>query len=392
MSAGTALPAGTIPPGATIGILGGGQLGRMTALAAARLGYHTHVFCQSAQEPAAQVARDVTLADFADIAALDRFAAACAVVTLEFENTPVAAVDRIAARTPVRPGGGPLRVAQHRVREKRLFADCGLSAPDWAAVDSAESLKAALAQLGGPAIVKTTRMGYDGKGQRALDARADAQAAWTTLWAGQPAPEDAEGPAVLEARVDFACEISVLIARSLHGETRVFPAAENDHEDGILRHSSSPALVAPAVAAAADAAARKLADRLDIVGLLAVEMFVRDRNGGAEVDPLLINEIAPRPHNSGHWTMDACRTDQFEQLIRAICGLPLGAVDRTADVVMTNLLGDEAEDWPALLADPAVKLHLYGKADARPGRKMGHANRLIERRTLPGPRLGGIES
>ncbi|MEM6491166.1 MAG: 5-(carboxyamino)imidazole ribonucleotide synthase [Pseudomonadota bacterium] len=385
-------PAGAIAPGAVIGIFGGGQLGRMTALAAARLGYRAHVFCQDVDEPAAQVAAAHTYAAFDDVAALDAFADACAVVTLEWENAPTAALDRIAARTPVRPGAAALRVAQHRGREKRFAAACGAETVAWRPVDGPAALADALAALDAPSILKSTRLGYDGKGQVRLKPGDDVDAAWRALWADGAPPPDVDEPAILEAMTPFACEISVIVARSLHGAIAAFPAAENDHSGGILRASACPALVAPAVAAEAERLARVMAERLEVVGLLAVEMFVIDRNGGRDrAQSLIVNEIAPRPHNSGHWTMDGCRTDQFEQAVRAVCGLPLGAVDRTADVVMTNLLGDETEQWPVHLAAPDAKLHLYGKAARQPGRKMGHVNRVTPLRAPPGPTLGGLD-
>ena len=359
-----------IPPGAAIGILGGGQLGRMLALAAARLGYRAHVFCPEPDAPALGVAAEATVADYGDAAALDRFAAAVDVVTLEFENVPLAAVERLAAAAPVRPGPRALAAAQDRRAEKRLMAEIGAPTAAWAPVRGPEDIARARASLGGDCILKTARMGYDGKGQAPVNADTDPAAAWTAI--GAP---DA---AILEARVDFACEISVIVARGLDGRIAAWEAAENHHIDGILRTTRVPARISAATAAAARAAAERIAEALDIVGLLAVEMFAT-RDGGAPV-----NEIAPRPHNSGHWTLDACATGQFEQAVRAACGLPLGSTARLAGAEMHNLLGAAVEDWPCWLADPLAKLHIYGKAETRPGRKMGHVTLLKPPQTGPG--------
>ena len=356
-------PGAAIPPGAAIGILGGGQLGRMLALAAARLGYRAHVFCPDADAPALQVAAAATVAEYADGAALDRFAAAVDVVTLEFENAPLAAAERLAAAVPVRPGPRALAAAQDRRAEKRLMADIGAPTAAWAAVNGPEDTARARARLGGDCLLKTARFGYDGKGQAPVTAGTDPAAAWAAI--GAP---DA---AILEARVDFEREISVLLARGPDGRAAAWEAAENVHVGGILRTSRAPARISAETAAAARAAAQRIAEALDLIGLLAVEMFAM-RGGG-----LLVNEIAPRPHNSGHWTLDACVTSQFEQAVRAVCGLPLGATDRLADAEMRNLLGAEVREWAARAADPLAKLHIYGKAETRPGRKMGHVTRLL---------------
>ena len=351
-----------LPPGSTIGILGGGQLGRMTALAAANLGYRCHVYDPEPGGPASQVAAATTAAGWDDAAALDGFARAVDVVTYEFENVPVEAVERLARTVPVRPGPLALQVAQHRVEEKRFARHCGLeTAPFWG-VTTLDELAEGVAAVGVPAILKTSRFGYDGKGQVAIGLDTSLREAWQTL--------DADD-AILERRIDFAAEISVIVARGVDGATRVFPPALNEHRGGILRRSLAPAPVEPAVADAACAAAVTLAAALDLVGLLAVELFVTDDGR------VLVNEIAPRPHNSGHWTQDGCATSQFEQFVRAVAGLPLGPVDALFETEMINLIGDDARDWPALIADPTAKLHLYGKAEARPGRKMGHVNRRL---------------
>ncbi|MBL8669164.1 MAG: 5-(carboxyamino)imidazole ribonucleotide synthase [Alphaproteobacteria bacterium] len=378
-----------LAPGSTIGILGGGQLGRMTALAAANLGYRCHVLTPERDSPAAQVAAAATVADYRDEAALDRFAASCQVVTFEFENVPFEAAARLASRVPVRPRPEILRVTQDRVAEKSFVNGCGIATTQWAAVRGPGEIAAAVQRIGLPAVLKTARMGYDGKGQIGLKARSavDGDALWTALWGN--APRDAgsrEAPvAILEAYVNFACEVSVIVARGLDGRMQAFPPAENVHRDHILWTSTVPARVSPLVLAQAERAARTIAERLDLVGLIAVEMFV------GHDGRVLVNELAPRPHNSGHWTMDACRTSQFEQLVRAICGLPLGSVERHSDVVMTNLIGAEVDTWRAVLAEPDAKLHVYGKAEARPGRKMGHVNRLVPRESYAKSKLGDVD-
>lgn len=349
-----------LPPGSTIGILGGGQLGRMTALAAANLGYRCHVYDPQPDGPAAQVAARTTVGRWDDTAALAAFAAAVDVVTLEFENVPVSTVELLSRDVPVRPGPLALQVAQHRVEEKRFARHCGLeTAPFWG-VTTLDELAEGIAAVGVPAILKTSRFGYDGKGQVAIGLDSSLSEAWEAL---------ATDDAILERRIPFVAEISAIVARGPDGASRVFPPALNEHRDGILRRSLAPAPIDPAVARAAEAAAVTLADALDLVGLLAVELFVTDDGR------LLVNEIAPRPHNSGHWTQDGCATSQFEQFVRAVAGLPLGPVDALFETEMINLIGEDAGGWPALMADPTAKLHLYGKAEIRAGRKMGHVNR-----------------
>ncbi len=354
-----------VAPGGTIGILGGGQLGRMTALAAAALGYRCHIFCPEADGPAMQVAAAATVAAYDDGAALDAFAAAIDVATYEFENIPAAGVERLAAKVPVRPGVEPLYLAQNRVREKDFLNRAGAPTAPYMAVGDAVELAAALDEIGRPAVLKSAAFGYDGKGQVMIDAASDAGEAWAEMGGGA---------GILEGFVDFAMEISVVLARGLDGAVAAYVPVENRHRNHILDVTVAPARIAPELAAEATAMASRIAAALDFVGLLAVEMFVT-RDGA-----LLVNEIAPRPHNSGHWTIDACATSQFEQFVRAVCGLPLGDPERHADAEMTNLLGDDIAAWPAILAEPGAKLHLYGKRAARPGRKMGHVTRLMPRR------------
>jgi 5-(carboxyamino)imidazole ribonucleotide synthase len=353
-----------LPPGSTIGFLGGGQLGRMTAMAAARLGYKTHVFAGEADAPAVQVAAAATVAPFGDAAALARFAAAIDVATCEFENVPAAALRRVAAKRPVLPRAEIIEIAQDRLREKNFLRSIGIATTDFRSATSPEELDAAALQLGRPAVLKTVRLGYDGKGQVLLDAATSTEDAWRRMGAAH---------GILEAFVDFRCEISVIVGRSQDRAMVAYPPVENRHEHHILHTTVAPARIAAATAAEADAIARRIAEKLDLVGVLAVEMFVT--KSGA----VLVNELAPRPHNSGHWTIDACVTSQFEQLARAICGLPLGSTERHSDAVMTNLIGRDVLNWRAALDDPAAKLHLYGKSVVRPGRKMGHVTRLIPR-------------
>ena len=349
-----------IGPGARIGILGGGQLGRMTALAAARLGYSCVILSDTADAPAAHVALAM-IADYTDKMTLDRFADACDVVTLEFENIPLETLDHLADKVPVRPGASVLRIAQDRLLEKTYANDNGVPTAPFHKADSAEELVEAVQKIGLPAVLKTRRFGYDGKGQVMLKEGADLGAAWAEL-GGQPA--------ILEGFVDFALEVSVIAARTPDGRTSAFPVVENEHEHHILKRTFAPARIEEETARLAQHHALRLVEAMDVVGLLAVEMFVT-RDGG-----ILMNEVAPRPHNSGHWSQDGAETDQFEQLVRAICNLPLGSTDIRTPTVMENLLGDEAHDWPALLKESGTKLHLYGKSAVKPGRKMGHVNRL----------------
>ncbi|MSP49166.1 MAG: 5-(carboxyamino)imidazole ribonucleotide synthase [Alphaproteobacteria bacterium] len=350
-----------LPPGSTIGMMGGGQLGRMTALAAAELGYRLHVFTPETDSPCAQVSAKATVAGYGDAAALDAFANAVDVVTLEFENLPAEALDRIARIRPVRPSAAVLRVAQDRLLEKEYCRKLGIGTAPYRKVDSLADLDGAVGALGCPAVLKTRRLGYDGKGQVKIAAGSDLSAALASLKGA---------PAILEGFVDFAREVSVIAARGLDGSIVTYPAVENRHENHILATTVAPAEVSPAVAVAARGIATSLIDALEVVGLLAVEMFVTADGR------VLVNELAPRPHNSGHWTIEGCPTSQFAQLVRAVAGLPLGAVEPFTPAEMTNLIGEGVRDWPRLIADPTAHLHLYGKAEARPGRKMGHVTRL----------------
>ena len=350
-----------LPPGSTIGMMGGGQLGRMTALAAAELGYRVHVFTPETDSPCAQVCDKATVADYGDTAALDAFVRAVDVVTLEFENLPAEALDRLARNKPVRPSAAVLRVAQDRLLEKEFCRKLGIGTAPYRAIDSLPDLEAAAIEIGRPAVLKTRRFGYDGKGQVKIAAGAPLAAALDALKGA---------PAILEGFVDFALEVSVIAARGLDGAVLAYPVVENRHENHILATTIAPAAVSASVAAEARRIAAALVEALDVVGLLAVEMFVtRDER-------VLVNELAPRPHNSGHWTIEGCPTSQFAQLVRAVTGLPLGAIDPFTPAQMRNLIGDDVRDWSRLAAEPGAHLHLYGKAEARAGRKMGHVTRL----------------
>jgi 5-(carboxyamino)imidazole ribonucleotide synthase len=354
-----------LPPGSTIGILGGGQLGRMTAMAAARLGYRTHVFATEHNSPAAQVSAAATIAPFGDAAAVARFAAAIDVATFEFENIPAAAVRRLAAKRPVSPRPEILEITQDRLREKNFLREIGVATTDFREIPGPEALAQAVQEIGTPAVLKTVRLGYDGKGQVLIASDTRSEDAWHRMGGTV---------GILEGFVDFRCEISVVLARAADGAVAIYPPVENRHVNHILDTTIAPATLPPETAAEAEKIARHIAERLDLVGVLAVEMFVT--KSGA----LLVNELAPRPHNSGHWTIDACMTSQFEQLVRAICGLPLGSTERHVDAVMQNLIGRDVERWREAVADPQAKLHLYGKSRVRPGRKMGHVTRLLPRR------------
>lgn len=350
-----------IPPGSIIGILGAGQLGRMTALAAARLGYRVHVFApESMDSSCGQVVAYHTQAGWHDLRALARFADDVDVITLEWENVPTYAVDFLARHVGVHPGSNVLSVAQDRVAEKSFANKLGIGTAPFRAVRTLDELKQAVAEIGLPAILKSTRMGYDGKGQLRLNPGDDLSGAFDAIGSDE---------AILEGFVDFEREISVITARRADGTMLSYPPVENRHKSGILDTTSVPAGITPEIAAEAVRVAELLAAELHVVGLLAVEMFVT-RDGR-----VLVNEMAPRPHNSGHWTIDFAETSQFEQLVRAICGLPLGAVGVTAPCVMTNLIGNDIDGWEAMLAEPGARLHLYGKGEARPGRKMGHVTR-----------------
>ena len=358
-----------LPPGSTIGIVGGGQLGRMTAVAATRFGYRVVVLSPEADCPAAAVARHIH-APYEDPAALAALAAAADVVTFEFENVSAEALDLLASQVAVHPSPRVLRTSQDRVVEKSFLNATGIATAPWRAVASRAALDEAVVALGLPAVLKTTRLGYDGRGQVVLRHATELDAAWEKL-----APK----PLILEGFVDYACEVSVIVARGADGAMRTFDATENRHRDGILDRSFAPARVTEEVAEAAEAIARRAAAALELVGVLAVEMFV-DRDG-----QLRANEIAPRPHNSGHWTIEACRESQFAMHVRTVCGLPLPDPGRHADAVMRNLIGPEGmAQWDALLGQGGAVVHHYGKTEARVGRKMGHVTWLFPRGALPG--------
>jgi len=358
-------PLSPLPPGSTIGILGGGQLGRMLSLAASRLGLRTHIYCPDPASPAFEVTPHKTVAAYDDEAALAAFADAVDVVTYEFENVPAATAEFLAARKPLRPGANALAISQDRLAEKQFLSSKNIPVAPWRAVGSLADLTAAMGELGLPAVLKTTRLGYDGKGQRVIRAPEEAEAAFAAL---DP------HPLVLEAFIPFEKEISVVIARNGAGEVRAFDVAENVHRDHILFTSTVPADIPPGVARQAAMLAKVIVVALDYVGVLGVEFFLVP----GERPTLLVNEIAPRVHNSGHWTEAVCLTDQFEQHIRAVALWPLGDPARMADVVMENLIGEEVLAVPARL-DGDTQPHLYGKAEARPGRKMGHINRIQRR-------------
>lgn len=349
-----------LPLGSTIGILGGGQLGRMLSVAASRLGYRCHIY-EPGPAPAGDVAYSVTTAPYEDEAALRAFAAGVDVITYEFENVPTSALDLLESLKPIRPNRRALAISQDRISEKGFLNNLGLQTAPWAAVNSESDLRAAVEQIGLPAILKTTRLGYDGKGQVKLDSEADIPAAWTSM---------NDAGCVLEGFVAFDREVSVIAARGLDGSVACFDPGENVHREGILRTTSVPARLNAGQRADAVLIAARILNALDYVGVMGVELFVTPRG-------LLVNEIAPRVHNSGHWTQQGCTVDQFEQHIRAVAGLPLGDGNRHADVVMENLIGDDVLRVPELLKTRDTAVHLYGKGAPRPGRKMGHVNRVI---------------
>lgn len=356
----------SLAPGATIGVLGGGQLGRMTALAAARLGCRTAVLAPEAEAPAADVAWRHWQAGYDDAAALAEFLAVVDVVTLEWENVPVSALTAIAGQKPMRPGAEVLRITQDRFLEKSFVAGLGVPVAPFVAIDSAEALVAGLDRLGPRAVLKTRRFGYDGKGQEVLGPESRPVEAFDRLGGARSGGE----ALILEAFVPFERELSVIVARRPSGEMRCYPPVENRHEAQILLETIAPAELPEPVTRAAIDITERIAAELRLEGLLAVEMFLEP--GGR----LLVNELAPRPHNSGHWTIDGCAVSQFEQQVRAILDLPLGDTTPLAPCVMRNLLGDAIDAWPAILAEPGACLHLYGKREARPGRKMGHVTRF----------------
>ncbi|TGY89263.1 5-(carboxyamino)imidazole ribonucleotide synthase [Marinicauda algicola] len=352
-----------LQPGARIGILGGGQLGRMLAMAAARLGFDAVIYTPDEDSPASRVAAETVVAPYEDLEAVRRFAQRVDVVTYEFENVPVETAHAAAAHAPVRPDPKALEVAQDRCVEKEFVNANGAATVPWRAVGSRETLGEALDYIGTPAILKTRRFGYDGKGQAALKSRDDAQAAFEAIGAR---------PAILEGFAQFTRELSILAARGLNGEIRAYPLSENRHGGGILKETEAPAEADEVTRSQAFALATNLLEALDYIGLLAVELF--DLGDGR----LLVNEIAPRVHNTGHWTMDACLCDQFEQHIRAIAGWPLGDPEALAPARMINLIGEDALGWRNWLNAEGAVLHLYGKREVREGRKMGHVN-IVER-------------
>ncbi|EAP85029.1 5-(carboxyamino)imidazole ribonucleotide synthase [Sulfitobacter sp. EE-36] len=344
--------------GATIGILGGGQLGRMLAVAAARLGFRTHIFEPGANPPAGDVAHALTTAGYDDVDALTAFAKSVDIVTFEFENIPTDALDVIENITPIRPNREALRTSQDRLVEKQFLEGLGLTVAPFADIANAADLEAAMTTIGAPSILKTRRFGYDGKGQSRLRSADDAAGALADM---------AGNPAVLEGFVNFTAEVSVIAARSPSGEVACFDPGENVHRDGILHTTTVPARLSAAQRMDAVLLAAKILNALDYVGVLGVELFVTPQG-------FIVNEIAPRVHNSGHWTQNGCAVDQFEQHIRAVAGWPLGDGSRYADVVMENLIGDDMDRVPELAKQRDTALHLYGKADIKPGRKMGHVN------------------
>ncbi|KAJ29968.1 5-(carboxyamino)imidazole ribonucleotide synthase [Sulfitobacter pontiacus] len=350
--------------GATIGILGGGQLGRMLAVAAARLGFRTHIFEPGANPPAGDVAHALTTAGYDDVDALTAFAKSVDIVTFEFENIPTDALDVIENITPIRPNREALRTSQDRLVEKQFLEGLGLTVAPFADIANAADLEAAMTTIGAPSILKTRRFGYDGKGQSRLRSADDAAGALADM---------AGNPAVLEGFVNFTAEVSVIAARSPSGEVACFDPGENVHRDGILHTTTVPARLSAAQRMDAVLLAAKILNALDYVGVLGVELFVTPQG-------FIVNEIAPRVHNSGHWTQNGCAVDQFEQHIRAVAGWPLGDGSRYADVVMENLIGDDMDRVPELAKQRDTALHLYGKADVKPGRKMGHVN-IVKRRS-----------
>ncbi len=355
------------PPGSTIGILGGGQLGRMLAMAAARLGFKSHIYAPEADSPAFDVAAAHTIADYEDEAQLAAFAKWVHVATYEFENIPVETVEFLSARIPVRPAAKALACAQDRMNEKSLARELGAMTAEFAAIDSLADLNRVLdGGFAVPSVLKTRRFGYDGKGQAKILKRSDTEAAWAEM---------RDQPSIIESFVNFRAEVSVVAARALDGTFKAFDVTQNEHRNHILHRSVAPARLSAEVAAEAIATAQKIVEKLDYVGVFAIEFFVVTENGR---DRLFVNEMAPRVHNSGHWTMDGALTSQFEQHIRAVAGWPLGSPALKAPgAEMINLIGDDILAWEKIAAEPGAFFHHYGKKEARPGRKMGHVNRLL---------------
>jgi 5-(carboxyamino)imidazole ribonucleotide synthase len=356
-----------ILPGARLGMLGGGQLGQMFTVAARTMGYRVTVLDPDPDSPAGGIADLHLCAAYQDQAALRQMGESCQVVTTEFENVPAAALEFLRSHCPVRPSAGALAIAQDRIAEKSFARDQGIDTARFAPITTVADLAGALREVGTPALLKTSRLGYDGKGQAAADSLADAERAFESF---------GRVPCILEERLTLEREVSVVLARSASGEIATFPVGENRHLAGILDTSVVPAGISSALADQARRYAVTLASALDYVGVLGVELFV------VAGDRILFNEMAPRPHNSGHYSQDACITDQFEQQVRAVCGLPLGDTSLLSPVCMVNLLGDlwsnGEPQWERALAHPRARLHLYGKREARPGRKMGHLNLLAD--------------
>lgn len=351
-----------IPPGSTIGIVGGGQLGRMMSMAAAQLGYHVHVFTPEQHAPASEVSRSTTCAEYTDQRALEAFAHSVQVVTFEFENIPHASLRMLASQVPVHPSPEVLMISQNRLREKMFINGLGIPTAPFAGAESEEELRAAVEKIGIPGVIKTSEMGYDGKGQVMLREASQRAGVWERLQARE---------LIVEGFVPFVMEISVLAARNARGEIALYPPVQNVHKNHILKETIVPAPIAPEVAERASAIARLLAERSGLIGLLAVEMFV------TQAGEVLVNELAPRPHNSGHWSLDAAPCSQFEQAIRAVCNLPLGDTEPCAPARMVNLIGHDVDSWRDYLADPHAHLHLYGKEEVREGRKMGHVTYVL---------------
>jgi len=358
------MPDAPLPPGSTIGILGGGQLGRMLAIAASRLGLKTHIYSDEEAAPAFDVAAERTVGSYADKDALARFAGSCDVVTCEFENVPAETLQTASRAASVFPSAKSFAVAQDRLDEKDFLTGLSIAVAPYARVDTIEDFRGALSRIKPPALLKTRRFGYDGKGQIPIRAKSDIAAAFEAI--GQV-------PALIEGLIRFEREVSIIVVRGQDGALQFYDPVENVHQDGILAISRAPARISQGLGVEAKTIAGKVAEALSHVGVLCVEMFER----GSERPELIVNEFAPRVHNSGHWTLDACLVNQFENHIRAICGWPLGETARHSDAVMTNLIGADVEKWRELAAEPGTAVHLYGKTEARPGRKMGHVTRLF---------------
>ena len=362
-----------IEPGGTIGILGGGQLGRLLALSAGKMGYRSHIYCPEEDCPASHVSNAHTHAPYDDYDALAAFARSVDVATFEFENVPAETAFHVAKDVAVRPSWKALEIAQDRSKEKIFFTDIGAATAPWRPINAPDDLEQAIKDVSTPAILKTSRLGYDGKGQVRVESTAQIGDAWQAVTAGRDDIGESNPFAVLDGFVRFDREISVIAARGMDGAVQCFEPVENVHRNHILHTTTAPANISPTTARTALDIAERAVAALDLVGLLAVEMFVTSYGG------ILVNEMAPRPHNSGHWSLDACQTDQFTQLVRAICGLPLADPLRHSNAVMTNLIGEEIHDLDQFYGDPNCHVYVYGKEVAKPGRKMGHVTRLSHR-------------